>query len=150
MDLRKLYEIIEATTIPLRNGERMQRRQQGNLDVVEVFDMPHRNEIVDEGIKKVDLLLMSVGVVNAQKYRDELVEVMSEYPDQERLANGPSYIEVAGVIGDQGHALRLFALGKALGLWDVFTPLNLHIAEDAAIEMAGLGYVMIAPKEVVA
>lgn len=36
-----------------------------------------------------------------------------------------SYIELGAWVGDQGMALRLMGLGKALGLWNLHTPQTL-------------------------
>lgn len=69
------------------------------------------------------------------------------YQDEplDRLAQGPSYIELGGWIGDQGLAMAFMALGKILGLWDIVTPATLGIEGDQAQQMMGMGFVMIAP-----
>ena len=74
---------------------------------------------------------------------DELIAILKTYPQPERLAGGPSYIEVGGEIGDQGAAFQLFALGKVLGLWDIITPEKLGITGPEANQMAGMGFVMM-------
>lgn len=69
------------------------------------------------------------------------------YQDEEieRLAQGPSYIELGAWIGDQGVALCLIGLGKILGLWDVVIPATLGIEGAEAEQMMGMGFIMIAP-----
>lgn len=68
-----------------------------------------------------------------------------EYPDQERLWKGPSYMELGGAIGDQGYALMLIGLGGLVGLWSVITPEGMGFEGAEAKEMAGRGFVMLAP-----
>jgi len=64
----------------------------------------------------------------------------------ERLAGGPSYIELGGWIGDQGLAMAFMALGNHLGLWEVVTPQTLGIEGEQADQMMGMGFIMIAPR----
>lgn len=67
----------------------------------------------------------------------------TEYPDLERLKAGPSYIELGGVLGDQGLALQLIGLGGLVGLWSVITPeTTLRLSGAEADELAGAGFVM--------
>lgn len=62
----------------------------------------------------------------------------------ERLAQGPSYIELGGWIGDQALALQFMGLGERLGLWKVVTPRSLGITDhEAAANLMGAGFVMI-------
>lgn len=68
-----------------------------------------------------------------------------EYPDLKRLSGGPSYIELGGVLGDQGIALRLIGLGELVGLWKAITPATLHLEGEAAAQLAGSGFVMAGP-----
>jgi len=76
-------------------------------------------------------------------YRGEIITILKDYPQLERLAGGPSYIEVGGVIGDQGAAFQLFALGEVLGLWKVVTPKILGMDDATARQLAGSGMIMI-------
>lgn len=153
---KRLYEILEATTMQLRKGEVLEgtpelveqvKRGDEELTgggVLEVFAMPHVDEAPEHvEIVDVELLAIAVNRVGAQKARDELIEILNDYPRPDRLAKGPSYIEVGAEIGDQGAAFQLFALGKYLGLWDIITPGTLKITGEKAREMAGLGFVMI-------
>lgn len=144
MDKDKLYEILNETTVQLRKGEVIEEHQEGNLKVTEVFAMPHEDESGDN-LQKVDCIFLTIGVdkEKAERRRDELVAILKDYPEPERLAGGPSYIEVGGVIGDQGAAFQLFALGEVLGLWKVITGKTLGMDDATAREMAGRGMVMI-------
>ena len=69
------------------------------------------------------------------------MEILRGYPEPERLAGGPSYIEIGGVLGDQQEAFLLFALGKVLGLWSVITPATLGFEGPEADQLAGAGMV---------
>lgn len=70
-------------------------------------------------------------------------EFMDEPVD--RLAQGPSYIELGGWIGSQQIALQLLGLGTILKIWQVITPKTLSIEGKQADDMAGNGFVMLAP-----
>jgi hypothetical protein len=143
MNLQRLHEILDRTTVQLRKGEQVTMERVGPLDVVTIDAMPHESEALDS-LEKVDMELLVVGVdgEEAKKYRSELVSILDKYPDPKRLAKGPSYIEVGAEIGDQGAAFQLFALGKVLGLWEVITPATLGLKERAR-ELAGMGMIMI-------
>jgi hypothetical protein len=145
MNLNRLYEILGATTIQFRKGEVIEKHTVGDaVDVVEINMMPHSDEAHPD-LEKVDLEFLVIGVdkAKAEQHRAELVSILSDYPQPDRLAGGPSYIEVGAEIGDQGAAFQLFALGKVLGLWDVITPKAMGFEGPEAREMAGRGFVMM-------
>lgn len=149
MDLDRLYKILDDTTSQLRKGEEVTEHKVGNLQVTEIFAMTHESE-AKVGVK-VDMHFITILVdkEKAEKYKAELVQILKDWPsevwEQEipKLEQGPSYIHVGGVLGDQGLALQLFALGKVLGLWKVITPKNLGITGSRADEIAGSGFIMI-------
>jgi hypothetical protein len=146
MKIDRLYEILDATTAQYRKGPEIIERREGPLEVVEVFAMPHIDEVfARDDIVKVDVHFMVIGVdaAKAAAYRDELIEMLRSYPQPDRLAGGPSYIEMGAAVGDQGAALRLFALGQVLKFWSVVTPAAFGLKGKDADDMAGVGYVMI-------
>ena len=156
MNLTRLYEILAETTTQLRKGEifegtpeLVEQARRGDEElkgggVLEVFAMPHEAE-AKPGVEKVDLEFLVIGVdrAAAEQHKAELIELLKTYPEPDRLAGGPSYIEVGAEIGDQGAAFQLFALGKALGLWDVITPATMGFTGPEARQMAGNGFVMM-------
>ena len=76
----------------------------------------------------------------------ELRELLRiNYPDLDRLQGGSSYIELGGILGDQGIALRLIGLGHLLGLWQALTPESMGMTGSMADQMAGMGMVNIGP-----
>lgn len=151
----RLYEILNDTTIQLRKGEAIHgtpelvdaiHRGDEELPggVVTLDIMPKESDArVDLG--RVDLHFLTIGVdkQKAEQHKEELIRLLNDYPKPERLAGGPSYIEVGAEIGDQGAAFQLFALGKILGLWDVITPDSMGMDGDLADQMAGSGFIMI-------
>lgn len=150
MDTKRLYEILDETTTQLRKGEEIEERKEGGVHVLEVYAMPHESE-AKEGIEKVDCHFIVVGVdkAKAKKIKEELVGILADWPLEAwgvpvpKLQDGPSYTHAGGVIGNQGKAFQLFALGQVLGLWKVITPESLGITGDQANQMAGSGFVMI-------
>jgi len=143
LDMKRLYKILDETTVQLRKGDEVVEHQKGNLKVTEIYTMPHEDEVKD--LQKVDCIFITVGVnkQKAEQYQDELVSILNDYPQPDRLAGGPSYIEVGGVIGDQGAAIQLFALGEVLGLWKVITGKTFGMSDAEARKLAGMGMLMI-------
>lgn len=155
MDLNRLYAILRETTVQLRKGEvyegtpeLVEQAKAGQElkggGVLEINMMPHVDDASDR-FEKVDVEFLVIGVdkTAAERHRDELITILKTYPEQARLAKGPSYIEVGAIIGDQGAAFQLFALGHALGFWKVLTPAVFGITGDEARTMAGNGFVLI-------
>lgn len=151
MNLNRLYQILADCTVQLRKGEVVERHTVGSVEVVEVNAMPHESE-AQSGLEKIDMELLTIGVdrMKAESHKAELISILKEYPQPERLKGGPSYIEVGGEIGDQGAAFQLFAAGKVLELWDVITPSKLGITGPQAREMAGGGFVMMSGYDIAA
>lgn len=129
------------TTHVFRKGPEVVTRSM----VTEVFGYPHYEGPEADGFDLVDLHFVIVGVdkTRAEARRADLEAWLAAYPQPDRLAAGPSYIEMGGEIGSQEYALRLFALGKALGMWQVITPGLLGMTGDQADQAAGAGYVMM-------
>ena len=156
MDINRLHEIIHETTVQLRKGEvfegtpeLVEQAKRGDEElkgggVLEINAMPHVSQARPD-LELVDVEFLTIGVdkAKAEACRGELVQILSTYPEPERLAGGPSYIEVGATIGDQGAAFQLFALGKVLGLWDVITPASMGFEGEVARQMAGSGFVMM-------
>jgi hypothetical protein len=140
MDLEALHTLLNETTVQLR--KRTVTERDGHA--THFYLMPHVDEAAD-GLEIVDLEFIAVGVdkAKADPRRDDLIRLLDTYPALDRLAGGPSYIEVGAVIGDQGAAFQLFALGKVLGLWSVITPATIGATGDQARQMAGMGFIMI-------
>lgn len=147
MNLNRLYEILGETTVQLRKGERViDHETASGLQVREIYLMPHVSDATADDIEMVDCHFLVIGVDKRriEQHRAELIEILATYPEPERLAEGPSFIEVGAVIGDQGAAFQLFALGEVLGLWKVVTPARLGITDKAkADHMAGGGLVLM-------
>ena len=144
MNIERLYQILDETTTQLRKGDPVERHTENGIEVIEIFNMPHEGELKSH-VVKVDMVFLSIGVDEelAQRRKEELIEILRSYPEPERLAAGPSYIEVGGVIGDQGRAFQLFALGQVLGLWSIITPATLGASGKDAHDLARRGFIMI-------
>lgn len=106
---------------------------------------PYREGTDDPNIVPVNVHFFVVGVhkEKAEAKKEEFEELLRTYDDPERLSLGPSYIEAGGVIGDQGAAMVMFAVGKVLGLWDVIIPEDLGCSKEEADMLAGNGMVMM-------
>jgi hypothetical protein len=157
MNLDGLYKILRETCGQLRKGEVyegspaiVEYAKAGDFEtpapggVLEIYDMPKESDPAFDDLEKVDLHFVTIAVdkAKAEQHRAGLIDLLNSWPDPERLAGGPSYIEVGGVIGDQGAAFELFALGKVLGIWDIITPEKFGATGEQARQMAGMGYIM--------
>ena len=156
--LTKLYDILGETTIQLRKGDVLEGtpalvdaiKAGGDPDrelpggVVEAYFMPPISD-ARPGLDQTDMEFLVIGVDRAlaEKHRAEVIDILNAYPQPDRLAGGPSYIEVGGELGDQGAAFQLFALGKTLGLWTVITPASFGMTGAEAHRAAGNGFIMI-------
>lgn len=144
MNLERLYAILADCTVQLRKGPEISGESEDSIDVVHIYMMPDESE-APTGMFKLDLpfLVVGVDVEKAKSHRNELLDILSQYPSPDRLSGGLSYIEVGAEIGDQGAAFQLFAMGKALGLWDVITPERMGFEGEEARKMAVQGFVMM-------
>ncbi len=147
MDTRKLYDIVQDSTRIFRKGESVERRQFRNAEVIELFGYDHTSKApTGDNFDIVDMIFVDVvvDIARAEKYRGAFAEQMRAYPQPERLAGGPSYIELAPNMGmQQEGALRVMALGKTLGMWDVMSAKTLGMDDITARHMAGQGFLMI-------
>ena len=147
MDTDRLYEILLKTTKEYRKGDEVTvDNSTPDLKVTHIYAMPHENEAPAGATHElIDVHFMQIGVnkKKAEKYREEFEALLDKYPEPDRLAGGPSYIEVGAILGSQGSAFRMFALGQVLGLWTVITPAALGMTGPMADQMAGSGMVMI-------
>lgn len=166
MNLTRLYEILRETTREFRKGEviegsgpladalRSELAKPADKvawpnvgGVAEIYMMPHADE-APSGLELVDCEFIKIGVdkAKAQARKAELINILKGYHGPHPLSDGPSYIEVGGVIGDQSAAFCLFALGKVLDLWTLITPALHGFEGREARQMAESGFIMIIPK----
>ncbi len=149
MDTKKLCDIVQDSTRVFRKGESVEERRVGSGDVVELFGYDHMGEAPSgDNFDKVDMIFVDVVVdrAKAEQYREALAEQMRGYPQPKRLAGDLSYIDLAPNLGmEQEGVLRLMALGKTLGMWDVTSAKTLGADDATAKQMAGqgLGFLMI-------
>lgn len=126
MRIQRICEILNRGTILLRDGE------EESVD-------PKVVNIVDCNVTKV-----AVDKLTALQHRNEIIEILKQYPRPDQLSSGASYIDVGAVVGSQETALKLFALGETAGLWKVVTPKQIRGIDDKkAKKMAGGGFVTI-------
>lgn len=143
MNMDRLYDILRECTIQLRTGEAFTEEQRPGLTVTTINMNPHESEARPD-LEKVDLVLLTVGVDKplAEERKPELLSLLRDWPDKTMLSRGPSYIHLGGVLGDQGIAFQLMAMGKVLGFWDIITAATMGADRQQTIEAAGSGWVM--------
>jgi hypothetical protein len=139
MNLERLHEILKETTVQLRKGPMV--AEEGM--VTTVMAMPHVDEAGPE-LEVIDLVLLAIGVhrEKAAEHRAELDTILASYKHPE-LIREVSYIEMGAIIGSQGAAFQLFALGKVLGFWQILTPLMFGATGRAAEMIAAQGMITI-------
>jgi len=147
MNSGRLYDILQDTTQVYRKGAEVEERQVGGVRVVEVFGYPHTSESQEsKRYEKVDVVFVDIVVdkEKARQYKRELEDLLMGYPEPERLAGGPSYIELAPNLGlEQESAFRLMALGETLGFWKIMSGKSFGLGDQEALELAGQGLLMI-------
>jgi len=142
-----ISEIINATTQVYRKGAVVNKRRTAGVSVTEIFDYPATQD-APQGpqYEMVDMVFIDVLVdlEKASKLRGQLEATLAKYPEPDRLAGGPSYIELAPNLGvEQEGALRLMALGSALKMWDIISGKTLGMNDAETRELAGQGMLMI-------
>ena len=145
MDIKRLFEILDETTAEFRLGaDVVKEKKEEGYKVINIYTMPHVSQ-ANKKLEQVNCHFIVVGVdkEKAEQYREELIDILKTYPQPERLAGGPSYIEIGAEIGSQDGAFRLFAVGQVLKFWDVIIPESLGFTGAEADSLAGRGYVMI-------
>lgn len=164
MNTHRLHEILQATTSQFRKGEAIEgtpalsaalKAGVGINDLpsgsAHIYAMPHVSGATDT-VEKVDCHFLVIGVDKAKalEHKSELLALLADWPIESwgqptrQLTKELNYIEVGAVIGDQGAAFCLFALGQVLGLWRVLTPeVVLGVTGEAADRFAGLGFITI-------
>lgn len=150
MDLLALYGILADTTELFRHdavfegaaSARFPAQTTGND--IDPSALPHIS-MADGRLEIVSLCFLTAGVrrSEAMKHERELSDLLDSYPDPLRLAEGPSYIEVGDILDSHDAALRLFALGKVLGLWSIITPAVSGMVGKEAERMAQDGFLII-------
>lgn len=151
-----LPELLEATTTIFRKTEEVHQDASGAVHVWSGTSHESEAPPDDEDRRLVDVhfFVVSVDMREAEHRRDELIAILNEWPPdpayqpENRLAVGPSYIELGAQVGTmmgQQDALRLMALGHALGIWQLITPQTFlpNIGQEEADQLAGRGFVMI-------
>lgn len=150
--MQEIIDIIHECTRPYRKGEVITQENGEVASVTHVYGYPPVEDLLS-GWEPVDMVFFVVGVWPsvAAVRRPRLVELLNDpkvWPNPERWALGPSFINIGGIIGDQELALRLMALGKVCGMWELVTPATMKAPEDMWNEVAAAGYIMTvgAPK----
>ncbi|MBU0534911.1 hypothetical protein KKC62_01960 [Patescibacteria group bacterium] len=105
--------------------------------------LSEKEDSPDTTVVQIHNLKVAVNTPKAQANKDSLKQLLAGYEGPHALSEGPSYIEVGAVIGSQRTAFILFAVGKALGFWDVITPATLGITGKDANDLAGSGMIML-------
>lgn len=164
VNTHRLHEILRATTSQFRKGGVIEgtpalaaalKAGVGVKDLpggsAHIYGIPHVSEAAG-AIEKVDCHFLVIGVNKAKalEHKNELLALLADWPTESwgqptrPLTKDLNYIEVGAVIGDQGAAFCLFALGQVLGLWRVLTPeVVLGATGPDADRLAGMGFITI-------
>lgn len=148
----RIRNILNKTTVVCRKGNTIQQRTVGEIRpgvpamiLKEIFDMPSPEQLQADNIEQIDMhfVIVAVQVDAIDDYREEIDELLLKWPQPDRLAAGPSYLELGGILHDQTLALQFMALGQVMGYWEVETPASMGFSGDIADTMAGQGLVCI-------
>lgn len=124
------------------------------MDMLHALIEQHTEVLDTQDETAADVVFFRVKV-RGQPDREQLRELLQARASQGTY--GPvdvfdgkehGYIELGGWLDSQGLALRLMGLGQQLGLWQLLTPRNMlgpGAPEDLVQQMAGAGYVTVAP-----
>ena len=143
MKKNRLMELLNDSTCLISKGGATSRKLPGISLLLWGLMVPLEDPRT-EALLKIDCQFITVGVntEQAERHRAEFLEFLEEYPEPNKLADGPTYKHLAEIVGDEVTALRVFGLGQALGVWNVLLPTDLGIPEDLAEEAADLGLIV--------
>jgi hypothetical protein len=144
MNKKRLMEVLNDSTCFISKGERTQRKLPG----IPVLLWGLLLSATDPNIQRFNLVdchfvTVAVNPEQAEAHRQDFIELLAEFPDYQKLGEGPSYKHVASVVGDDMTALRVFGLGQTLGLWDVLLPGQLGVDPELEDEAADLGAIVV-------
>lgn len=166
----EVRELLDRTTQIYRSGPKVTESEvTPGIKRVDVWlnTPPETERPADDDpdwqVVDVHFFRCAVNKAEAELLREEFYDLMDNWPadptyqSENRLDNGPSYIELGAQIGTfmgQQDAMRLMALGQVLGCWYVITPRRLFKATGMSDEelddmqvkldqLAGKGYIMI-------
>lgn len=101
-------------------------------------------DVIDVGLLQVGVTPTAPIGVFIEYMADRLLMKTTMAPmDLDRLAQGPSYIELGAWVGGQREALILMAIGKHHKAWDIITPATLGFEGEEAKNMMGMGLLLI-------
>lgn len=143
MDKKRLMEVLNDSTCLISKGEKTKRKLPG-IPLLLWGLLVSVGDTELSSLEQVDCQFIIVGVnrQQAERHREEFVEFLETYPEPVNLSEGPTYKHLARVVGDELTALRIFGLGRALGVWDVLLPEQLGVDSELADEAADLGLVV--------
>ena len=98
----------------------------------------------EHGVNKTFFIASAVNEPDKETFK-KLAEPIFEVFKTKKEHGEISYIELGGLMEDQGIALQTMALGHLLGVWKVLSPDTMlpDMPQGLKMEMAGSGYVTI-------
>ena len=104
-----------------------------------------------EGATEIDLYFAKA-LVRKEAPRELFVQFIKERTAEgggvfaevsvDRLAEGLSYIEIGGWLGDQTDALIFMAIGAFHKAWEIISPETLGLSREEGAGLAGMGMVL--------
>lgn len=96
----------------------------------------------------VDLTFFKVALIG-EPSKDEFEELTADISELLKEGTEIGYMQLGGMLGDQGMALQVMAIGDLLGVWKVNSPESMLPFMDAEMkmQMAGQGMISIQTKE---
>lgn len=142
MDKARLMNVLNDSTCFVSKGEKTQRKLPG----IPVLLWGLLLSATDPSIEKFQLVdchfvTVAVNPEQAQAHKQDFIELLEQFPDYQKLQDGPSYKHVASIVGDDMTALRVFGLGQTLGLWNVILP-DQFVEPELVDEAADLGLIV--------
>jgi hypothetical protein len=144
VDKARLMEVLNDSTCLLTNGARTERKMPG-IPILLWGLLLSPLDPSAQHFQQVDCHFITVGVnpAQAEAHRQDFIDLLEQFPDAQKLYDGPSYKYVASIVGDEMTALRIFGLGQTLGLWDVLLPDQFGVDPTLIDEVAELGLIVV-------
>ena len=112
------------------------------------FNGDHRGaphvSLADEDLELVDCYFIVIGMYEkkVEQCQKELLELVKLLLKNHRINGSISFLEIGEALESQELALRLLAIGKVLGWWELHTPTTNNLSAESADRAAGMGLIM--------
>lgn len=138
-----IYQILDETTRMFMTAPRIRNKAVDREVIKELFGYKNLNDVPPyENFENIDLVFANVIIdkTKAEQYKDNFIQILEDYSHQDKLSNEMNYVELSHAFNiDEAKALRMLAMGKFFGVWDVLNTKSMEVDKSKITELAKSG-----------